>query len=227
MAPSFILLLLVNCIVLLTAEKSPKKSTKHVVTEEVYFDIIIQDYEDREDFHGRFVVALFGDIVPSTVLNFKSLVKGFRRPSMSRTLHYKNTPIHRIVPDFILQMGDVTNLDGTGGASIYGSTFMDENFELSHRSAGFLSMANQGPDTNASQFFVLLNKSRWLDGKHVVFGKIVRGMDVIRTIEEVSVVKGTSDPTKKIKVEDCGIVGIPDKYTLTEEEVDSNDDIQM
>ncbi|KAK3097578.1 hypothetical protein FSP39_011099 [Pinctada imbricata] len=195
------------------------------ITEEVWFDVEIKDHDGvGEDYRGRFVVGLFGDVCPMTALNFVSLAKGYKR-GKGKTLSYKKSPIHRIVQDFIIQMGDITNGDGTGGTSIFGSNFVDENFELSHQAAGYIAMANHGKDTNGSQFFVLLNKARWLDGKHVVFGKIIKGMDVIRTIADVPADKNTALPKRTIKIIDCGVVGIDKKYELTEKEALSDDDI--
>ncbi|CAH1797589.1 unnamed protein product [Owenia fusiformis] len=197
---------------------------KYTVTEEAYFDVEVQDMDGPgEDYNGRFVVALFGDTAPMTTLNFKSIVEGYKRGK--ETLWYKGTNIHRIVPDFVIQMGDITVGDGTGGRSIFGEKFNDEDFVLSHRAPGWLAMANHGKDTNASQFYILLNKARWLDGKHVVFGKVVRGMDVIRTLGEVPADPNTAVPKKKVKIVDCGIVGIEKKYDLKNDELDSEDDL--
>ncbi|CAG2217533.1 PPIB [Mytilus edulis] len=177
-----------------------------------------------EDYRGRFVVAVFGDKCPMTSMNFQSLAKGYKRGT-KKQLSYKRSPIHRIVPDFIIQMGDITIGDGTGGESIYGPTFVDENFDISHKAAGYVSMANHGTDTNGSQFFILLNKARWLDGKHVVFGKVIKGMDVIRTIGEVPADSRTAVPKKSVKIIDCGIVGIEKKYELTEAQAASDEDL--
>ena len=197
-----------------------------MVTDEVWFDVEIKDYDGQgEDYRGRFVVAVFGDICPMTVLNFVSLAKGYKRGR--KNLHYKNSPVHRIVRDFIIQMGDVTVGDGTGGESIYGPTFVDENFELSHKAAGFVSMANHGLDTNGSQFFILLTKSRWLDGKHVAFGKVIKGMDVINAIAEVELQKNTATPKKTVKIIDSGAVGLETRYELTEKQISSETDIDV
>lgn len=208
-------------VVLVAAVNAHKNFT---VTEEAWFDVEIKDYDGiGEDYRGRFVVAMFGDKCPMTTMNFQSLAKGYKRGS--KTLTYKRSIIHRIVPDFIIQMGDITVGDGTGGESIYGPTFVDENFELSHKAAGYVSMANHGVDTNGSQFFILLNKARWLDGKHVVFGKVIKGMDVVRTIGETPTDSRTAVPKKTVKIIDCGIVGIEKKYELTEAQAESNEDL--
>ncbi|KAL3865701.1 hypothetical protein ACJMK2_043063 [Sinanodonta woodiana] len=194
------------------------------VTEEAWFDFEIKDLDGPgEDYRGRVVVALFGDTTPMTVMNFAAITKGFKRGR--EKLSYKNSKVHRVVPDFIIQMGDITVGDGTGGKSIYGDKFVDENYILSHRATGMVSMANHGKDTNGSQFFILLNKARWLDGKHVVFGKVIRGYDVLHAIGDVPTDPNTAVPKKTVRVIDCGLEGISKKYDLTEAQVDSDHDI--
>ncbi|XP_060063695.1 uncharacterized protein LOC132544141 [Ylistrum balloti] len=226
MASSVFLLFVLAVVVSISEATSSKKPVPYVVTEEVYFDVYIKDFEDGEDYHGRFVVGVFGDVAPITSLNFISLAKGYKPPNKRKTLHYKNTVIHRIVPDFVIQMGDVINGDGSGGESIYGSTFADENFDLSHQATGFVSMANTGLDSNGSQFFIILNKARWLDGKHVVFGKVIEGMDVVRTISNVELRKGTATSKKEVLIKDSGVNEIDEKYELTPEQIKSNEDIR-
>lgn len=201
-----------------------EEQSNHTVTEEAWFKIEIKNFEGPgEDYTGEFVIALFGDTVPMTVMNFAQITKGYKRGN--QLLRYKNSYVHRIVPDFVIQMGDITVGDGTGGRSIYGDTFNDENFILSHEAAGYVSMANHGKDTNGSQFFIILNKSRWLDGKHVVFGKIISGFETIRTIGEVESDINTAIPKKRVKIVECKLKGLDKKYTLTESEIKADGDL--
>jgi len=149
---------------------------------------------------GTVEMELFADVVPKTAENFRVLCSGEKGEDM----RYAGSPFHRVIPEFMIQGGDFTNGNGTGGKSIYGDKFADENFDLKHTEAGLLSMANAGPNTNGSQFFITVAPTPWLDGKHVVFGKVIGGMDVIDKIEAQGSRSGrTKQP---VVLEDCRVL---------------------
>lgn len=164
----------------------------------VFFDILIGKMKA-----GRIVMELFADATPKTAENFRALCTGEKGiGNAGKPLHYKGSTFHRIIPNFMCQGGDFTRGNGTGGESIYGAKFADENFKLKHTGPGVLSMANSGPNTNGSQFFICTEKASWLDGKHVVFGKVVDGYGVVQEMEKVGSNSGTTKET--VIVEDCG-----------------------
>ncbi|CAP25298.1 Protein CBR-CYN-1 [Caenorhabditis briggsae] len=164
----------------------------------VFFDVTI-----GEEPAGRVTMELFNDVVPKTAENFRALCTGEKGVGKQGVpLHFKGSKFHRIIPEFMIQGGDFTRHNGTGGESIYGIKFKDENFDLKHSGPGCLSMANAGPNSNGSQFFICTVDTPWLDGGHVVFGQVTDGMSVVKKIEKMGSRSGA--PSKTVTIADCG-----------------------
>ncbi|KAL7237010.1 hypothetical protein ACSBR1_020153 [Camellia fascicularis] len=194
--PRCLLLFLVASILIILAfwisnREVDEVEEAYVITHRVYLDVDI----DKQRV-GRIVIGLYGEAVPKTVGELGKSTSG-------KPLHYKGIPFHRIIPGFMIQGGDIIYGDGKGSKSVYGGTFPDESFKIKHSHPGVVSMVNSGPDSNGSQFFITTVKASWLDGEHVVFGKVIEGMDAVYAIEGGA---GTysGKPRKKVIIADSG-----------------------
>lgn len=162
----------------------------------VYFDIAINGRHT-----GRIEMRLYSHVTPKTCENFRCLCTG-EKSTPQKKLWFQGSIFHRVIPDFMLQGGDFTAGNGTGGESIYGRKFPDENFRMKHTGAGLLSMANSGPNSNGSQFFITTQATPWLDGKHVVFGEVCNGMEIVKQIEFYG--SNSGKVSQKVEITECG-----------------------
>jgi len=197
------------CAVMLHSATVEAQTDLKFITNKVFFDI-----EIGGSAAGRIVMGLYANTVPKTAENFRALCTGEKgMGKQGKPLHYKGSSFHRIIQQFMIQGGDFTRGNGTGGESIYGDKFPDENFKVKHSGPGDLSMANAGPNTNGSQFFMTTVTTSWLDGKHTVFGRVIEGMDVMKKLEAVG--SGSGATSAKATIADSG--ELPFDHTTEEQ----------
>ena len=183
-------LCLLSCTKGVTNTKPAIAAGGTTITSSVYFDMAIDNV-----YAGRIVMGLYGNEVPKTTENFRALCTGEKgMGTMGEQLSYVGTPFHRIIPEFMIQGGDITSHNGYGGESIYGKTFDDENFNIPFSKVGLLAMANAGPNTQGSQFFITTVITSWLNGKHVVFGEVTKNYELVSTIEQLGSPSGDHNP---------------------------------
>lgn len=185
-----------------TATPHSGNPDEEVITNKVFFDVSIDGKHA-----GRFIFGLFGKTVPRTVENFRALSTGEKINAVGKRIGYKGSRFHRVIKDFMIQGGDFTRGDGRGGESIYGAKFEDENFKIRHTRRGLLSMANAGPNTNGSQFFITSVATPWLNNRHVVFGTLLPGHPenekLLKKIEDLPK-NANDDPKVKVLITKCG-----------------------
>ncbi|KAL8577993.1 hypothetical protein ACOMHN_048769 [Nucella lapillus] len=188
---------------------------KETVTMEATLDIVVKNYDDSGDMHGTLKIGLFGDKVPMTVLNFVSLCNGVKRPQGE--LKYGGSLCHKLITDMHIQCGDITTGDGSGGTSIFGEKFDDENFEIGLSETGTIAMCNRGVHTNGSQFFIIFRSMQSLDGRHVAFGQIVEktSLEFLRKLNELPTDTVTFAPKRKIKLVHCSAITLKKPLIIT------------
>ncbi|XP_069782340.1 peptidyl-prolyl cis-trans isomerase D [Narcine bancroftii] len=181
------------------AHPSPQTKPANATNPRVFLDVAVAGVSV-----GRIILELFADVCPKTAENFRALCTGEKGigPTTGKPLHFKGCPFHRIIKNFMIQGGDFSNQNGTGGESIYGEKFEDENFNYKHDQVGLLSMANAGPNTNGSQFFIITVPTPHLDNKHVVFGQTLKGLGVVKMLENIEV--KSEKPVKQCIIMNCG-----------------------